>query len=94
MSREAADVAVSSKDEMVDMPAEKIPATISEEMSVMRTTLAPSMLETLVRNLRRGNAGARLYELANVYLAKELPLRELPEERAVLCVGLCGAGEG
>ncbi len=66
---------------------------ISEEMSVMRTTLAPSMLETLVRNLRRGNAGARLYELANVYLAKELPLRELPEERAALCVGLCGAGE-
>lgn len=66
---------------------------ISEEMSVMRTTLAPSMLETLVRNIRRGNAAARLYELANVYLAKQLPLAELPEERKTLCIGLYGAGE-
>ena len=66
---------------------------ISEEMSVMRTTLAPSMLETLVRNIRRGNPAARLYELANVYLAKQLPLSEMPEERRTLCIGLYGAGE-
>ena len=30
---------------------------IGEDMSVMRTTLAPSMLHTLVRNIRRGNDG-------------------------------------
>ena len=30
-------------------------------MSLMRTTLAPSMLDTLVRNIRRGNKAARLY---------------------------------
>ena len=71
----------------------RIKNPIGEDMSLMRTTLAPSMLETLVRNIRRGNKAARLYELANVYLAKSLPLEDAPEERKTLCVGLYGPGE-
>ena len=70
----------------------KIKNPIGEDMSVMRTTLIPSMLNTLVRNVRRGNEGARLYELASVYLA-ELPLIDQPEERKTLCVGIYGEGE-
>ena len=66
---------------------------IGEDMSVMRTTLAPSMLHTLVRNIRRGNDGARLFELASVYIAKSLPLAAMPEERATLGIGVYGAGE-
>ena len=66
---------------------------IGEDMSVMRTTLAPSMLHTLVRNIRRGNDGARLFELASVYIAKSLPLEAMPEERATLGIGVYGAGE-
>ena len=62
-------------------------------MSLMRTTLAPSMLDTLVRNIRRGNKAARLYELANIYLAKELPPENMPEERKTLCAGVYGPGE-
>lgn len=57
---------------------------IGEDLSVMRTFLAPSMLENVVRNVRRGNTEGRLFELAKVYLAKELPLAELPEEETRL----------
>ena len=65
---------------------------IGEDMSLMRTTLVPSMLDTVVRNIRRGNEAARLFELANVYLA-QLPLTELPHERKTLSLGVYGAGE-
>lgn len=71
----------------------RIKNPIGEDMSIMRTTLAPSMLTTLVRNIRRGNPRARLFELANVYIAKQLPLAEMPEERKTLCFGVYGAGE-
>ena len=71
----------------------RIQNPIGEDMSVMRTTLAPSMLGSLVRNIRRGNEGARLYELANIYLAESLPLASLPEERKTVSVGLYGPGE-
>ena len=40
---------------------------ISEELSVMRTFLAPSMLMNAVRNIRRGNDEGREFEVANVY---------------------------
>lgn len=80
----------------LDGEAEKairIKNPIGEDMSLMRTTLAPSMLDTLVRNIRRGNKAARLYELANIYLAKELPPENMPEERKTLCAGVYGPGE-
>lgn len=66
---------------------------IGEDMSVMRTTLVPSMLATLLRNIRRGNAGGRLYEIAAVYRADSLPLAKLPHEEKRVCVGSFGAGE-
>ena len=90
---------ISPKDyEMVGMAddaekAIKIKNPIGEDLSLMRTTLAPSMINTLVRNIRRGNKAARLYELAAVYVAKEHPLTQQPEERKTLCVGLYGEGE-
>ena len=68
----------------------KIKNPIGEDLSVMRTTLAPSMLHTIVRNLRRGNMEGRLFEIAKVYLPKELPLTDFPEERKKLCIGLFG----
>ena len=66
---------------------------IGEDLSVMRTVLAPSMIANIVRNVRRGNDEGRLFELANVYLAKELPLTELPEERRHISLGLWGSGD-
>ncbi len=63
---------------------------ISEDLSVMRTTLAPSMVNVMVRNLRRGNLEGKLFELSKIYIAKDLPLNDFPEERQVLALGLWG----
>ncbi len=73
--------------------AVKILNPIGEDLSVMRTVLAPSMLANIVRNVRRGNGEGRLFELANVYLAEELPLNQLPEERKKVVLGLWGEGD-
>ena len=51
------------------------------------------MLSNVVRNVRRGNDAGRLFELANVYLAGELPLTELPEERSHISLALWGEGD-
>ncbi len=66
---------------------------ISEDLSVMRTILAPSMIANVVRNVRRGNESGRLFELANVYLASALPPAEQPEERKHAVLALWGEGD-
>lgn len=71
----------------------KILNPIGEDLSVMRTILAPSMLANVVRNVRRGNESGRLFELANVYLADELPLTQLPQERKRAVLALWGEGD-
>ena len=53
---------------------------IGEDLSVMRTFLAPSMLQNVVRNVRRGNNEGKMFELANAYIPEELPLKALPKE--------------
>lgn len=63
---------------------------IGEELSVMRTLLAPSMLQNAVRNIRRGNDEGKEFEIANVYLADTLPVTKQPEERKHLVLGLWG----
>ena len=70
----------------------KIKNPIGEDLSVMRTTLAPSMVNVIVRNLRRGNTDGKLFELAKAFIPHELPLTELPEEREILCIGTFGNG--
>jgi phenylalanyl-tRNA synthetase beta chain len=63
---------------------------LSEEVSVMRTTLTPSMLNNVVRNVRRGNENGKLFEVANVYLPESLPLTALPKEKKTLSVAAWG----
>ncbi len=63
---------------------------IGEDLSVMRTFLAPAMLQNVVRNVRRGNAEGRLFELANAYLAEELPLKALPKENKRVTLAVWG----
>lgn len=66
---------------------------INEGLSIMRTTLAPSMIHAMARNQKRGNLEGRLFELANIFVPKSLPLTEYPQEKSVLCVGLFGEKE-
>lgn len=63
---------------------------ISEELSVMRTFLAPSMLGNAVRNIRRGNDEGREFEVANIYIPKRTEESEQPEERKRLALGVWG----
>ena len=65
---------------------------IGEALSVMRTTLTHSMIETLTYNLTHFNKEASLFEVARVYLPKSLPLEELPTEEERLCIGMDGDG--
>lgn len=68
----------------------KILNPIGEDLSMMRTILAPSMLENIIRNIRRGNEDGKLFEIANVYLPASLPLTERPQERRRLILGAWG----
>ena len=62
---------------------------LGEDTSVMRTTLLPSMLETLSRNYNNRNAKAYLYEIGKEYIYNGTD--KLPDEPQVLCVGMYGA---
>ena len=66
---------------------------ITENLSIMRTLMAPSMVKVIENNIKNGNEAMRFFELANVYLPKALPLTEPPVEKKILCLGTCGAEE-
>ena len=63
---------------------------ISEELSLMRTFLAPSMLQNAVRNIRRGNDEGRQFEVANVYTPRNTVAGEQPIESKRLVLGIWG----
>lgn len=58
---------------------------ISEEFPYMRTTLVPAVIEAAKRNLAQQNKDLWLFETANVYEPKTLPLTEVPHERPMAC---------
>lgn len=66
---------------------------LGEDFSVMRTSPLHGMLNSLSTNYNRRNKNVRLYELANIYLPKALPLTELPDERMQFTLGFCGDGD-
>ena len=66
---------------------------INVDLSLMRTTLASQMLYAISRNQKKGILEGRIFELGNVFIPKELPLTEYPDERKTLCVGVFGEKE-
>lgn len=66
---------------------------INIDLSLMRTTLAPQMLHAIARNQKKGNLEGRIFELGNIFIPKDLPLTEYPDERETLCVGVFGEHE-
>lgn len=71
----------------------KIMNPINQDLSLMRTTLAASMLNAISRNEKQGTLEGRLFETAKIFIPKELPLTEYPEEKNILCVGIFGTNE-
>ncbi|SMC94530.1 phenylalanine--tRNA ligase subunit beta [Sporomusa malonica] len=63
---------------------------ITDDFPILRTTLLGGVMDTIARNLSRKNEEFKLYELGSVYLPKELPLKELPDEPLMLCGALIG----
>lgn len=66
---------------------------LGEDYSIMRTISLNGMLTSLATNYNRRNKNVRLYELGNIYIPKQLPLTELPEERMQFTLGMYGEGD-
>ncbi len=64
---------------------------ITENLSIMRPLLAPSLLRIIIENLKRGNNEGRVFELANIYTPAETE-GQLPKE--TLHLGLAAFGNG
>src|SRR5204862_3819041 len=65
----------------------KLPEPISVELTALRTTLLPSLVEAARRNVDAGARAIALFEVARVYLAGA----DLPEER-LRVAGICQGG--
>lgn len=66
---------------------------LGEDYSIMRTLPLDGMLTSLSTNYNHRNKDVRLYELGNVYLPKQVPVEELPEEKMMLTLGMYGEGD-
>lgn len=71
----------------------KISNPLGEDFSIMRTSSLNGMLTSLSTNYNRRNKNVRLYELGNIYIPKQLPLKELPDERMQFTLGMYGEGD-
>ncbi len=88
ISPEASDsILLENKDQIV------IKNPLSRDISVMRTQLVSSMLVSISRNCARKNSVMRFFELGKVFIPDKLPLEKLPDERDVLCIGICNDGD-
>ena len=63
---------------------------LTEEQSIMRTTLVPAMLETVARNLAYRSSDLELFELRPVFIPTG---KAQPDERVHLCIALSGRRE-
>lgn len=66
---------------------------LGEDFSVMRTTPLHGMLTSLATNYNRRNKDVRLFEMGNIYLPKEVPVTDLPDERMQFTLGFYGEGD-
>lgn len=66
---------------------------INKDLSLMRTTLAPQMITAMARNQKNAILEGRIFEMGNKFIAKDLPLKEYPDERETIAIGVFGDGE-
>lgn len=63
---------------------------LGEDYSTMRTTLMSNMIDLLYRNEKRGVEEVLAYEIGYVFIPKSLPVKELPDEKQILSLGIYG----
>lgn len=66
---------------------------LTDNMTIMRTVMAPCLINVIADNIKNDHSAGRFFEIANVYQPKSLPLTEPPIERKTLCIGAYGAEE-
>lgn len=66
---------------------------LNRDVSVMRTQTVGAMLSAIAGNCARKNDTMRFFELGKVFIADELPLKALPQERDMLSIGICNDGD-
>ena len=67
---------------------------LGEDFSIMRTTPLNGMLKNLSTNYNRRVDEAMLFELAKVYIPKQIPMTELPDEKDMLCCAFYSKDKG
>lgn len=66
---------------------------LGEDYSIMRTQLFSSMLTVMATNFNKGTSDMRLFEISKLFIPKEIPVTEQPEERKALAIGVMGEKE-
>lgn len=66
---------------------------LGEDFSIMRTTLMSNTMDVLSRNYKRGIESMFTFEIGNIFIPKELPVKNLPKEKKLLSIGLYGEGD-
>lgn len=61
-----------------------------DELSLMRTTLLPGLLETAAKNISRRNLDLAIFEQGYVFLPKDKDMKTLPEENNKIAGLTCG----
>jgi phenylalanyl-tRNA synthetase beta chain len=64
---------------------------MSEERSVLRTSLLPHLLEAVAYNRNRNTDDVALFEMGNIFLTNEEKLTQLPREQKMIAAVLTGA---
>ncbi len=71
--------------------AVKVYNPLSEEQSIMRTTLLANLLNVIKYNVSRNIYNQRIFELGSIFLPqKDLPHKSLSEERETIAIALTG----
>jgi len=70
--------------------AVKIINPLGEDQSLMRTTLLPFILNVTYTNYSRKVQDFKVFEISKIFMPKELPLKELPQEIKTIAIGMYG----
>lgn len=72
-------------------PVVRLKNPLTEDRSVMRTSLLPGLLDAVSRAQRRGVADARLFATGSVFVQPESDSDELPKEHSVFAAVIAGS---
>ncbi len=66
---------------------------LGEDVSLMRTTLLPSICDAVIKNINKKTLNGRLFELAKIYLKDNMSQNTLPTEKLTLSLAVFGENE-